>query len=227
MDVTHEGRQAVLRVSDNGVGIAPDLLSGIFDLFVQGQAPVGRREGGLGIGLTLVKRIAELHGGSVEAQSAGRDQGTSVTVRFPVITTPVTEVVGPASLHQDPQRVLIIEDNDDVRHTLRSMLELWGHEVREASDGARGLETAREFRPDVALIDVGLPGIDGHEVARRLRTAEPSRGPRLIALTGFGLPKDAERAREAGFDAHLVKPVHPDRLAAMLATRPREPDPSP
>ena len=227
MDVTHEGRQAGLRVSDNGVGIAPELLSGVFDLFVQGQAPVGRREGGLGIGLTLVKRLAELHGGSVEAQSGGRDQGTVVTVRFPVITTPVTEVVGPASLHQDPQRVLIIEDNDDVRQTLRSMLELWGHEVREASDGARGLETAREFRPDVALIDVGLPGIDGHEVARRLRTAEPSKGLRLIALTGYGLPKDAQRAREAGFDAHLVKPVHPDRLAAMLATRPREPDPSP
>src|SRR5262249_52707539 len=196
-------RREVMQSAAKVVRLAPDLLSGVFDLFVQGQAPVGRREGGLGIGLTLVKRLAELHGGSVEAQSAGRDQGTVVTVRFPVITSPVPEVMGPASLHQDPQRVLIIEDNDDARQTLRSMLELWGHEVREASDGARGLETATEFRPDVALIDVGLPGIDGHEVARRLRAAEPSKGLRLIALTGYGLPKDAQEAREAGFDAHL------------------------
>jgi len=227
MDVTHEGRQAVLRVSDDGVGIAPGLLSGIFDLFVQGQAPVDRRQGGLGIGLTLVKRLTELHGGTVEAQSAGRDQGTVVTVRLPIIATPITEVVGPASLHQDPQRVLIIEDNDDAREMLRTMLELWHHEVREASDGVRGVEIARDFRPDVALIDVGLPGIDGYEVARRLRAADSSRGLRLIALTGYGLPTDAQRAREAGFDAHLVKPAHPDRLAAMLATRPREPDPRP
>src|SRR5262245_59298694 len=118
-----------------------------------------------------------------------------------------------------------IEDNDDAREMLRIMLQLWHHDVREASDGVCGLEIAQEVHPEGALIDLGLLGIDGYEVARRLRVAQP-RGLRLIAPTGYGSPKDAQEAWEAGFDGHLVKPVHPDRLATMLATRPREPDPS-
>jgi PAS domain S-box-containing protein len=223
VQVSREGSAAVLRVSDDGVGISPALIPGVFDLFVQGPAPLDRQQGGLGIGLTLVKRLAEMHHGTVEAKSEGANRGTTMIVRFPTVATPVTEALGPASLEQEPKRVLIIEDNDDAREMLRTMLELWHHEVREASDGSRGLEIAHEFRPDVALIDVGLPGIDGYEVARRLRASPASRGLRLIALTGYGLPKDAQRAREAGFDAHLVKPTHPDRLAAMLAGKPGEP----
>src|SRR5262245_19665931 len=119
-----------------------------------------------------------------------------------------------------------IEDNDNTREMVRTMLQLWHHDVREASDGVCGLEIAQELHPEVALIDLGLPGIDGYEVARRLRVAQP-RGLRLIALTGYGLPKDAQQARGACFDAHLVKPVHSVRLASVLATRPREPDPGP
>jgi PAS domain S-box-containing protein len=225
VQVAQDGGVAVLRVSDNGIGIAPGLLPDIFDLFVQGQAPLDRRQGGLGIGLTLVRRLTEQHGGSVAAESEGPGRGTIVTVRLPLIdSSSITAAVGPASHCHDPRRILIVEDNDDAREMLRAMLELWHHEVREAPDGVRGVEVAREFQPDVALIDVGLPGIDGYEVARRLRSSSASKTIRLIALTGYGSAKDAERAREAGFDARIVKPLNPDRLAAMLGSKSRDRD---
>jgi PAS domain S-box-containing protein len=215
--VAQEDRTAVLRVEDDGVGIDAALLPRIFDLFVQGPPPLDRAAGGLGIGLTVVKQLTELHGGSALASSAGPGQGTVVTVRFPAISAPPGEPGRSVALTSTPRRVLIVEDNDDAREMLRTMLELLHHTVRAASDGPTGIEAALEFQPDIALVDVGLPGLDGYEVARYLRASGGAKRPRLIALTGYGLPKDAIRAREAGFDAHLVKPIHPDRLAQILA----------
>lgn len=218
IQVTQEAATAVLRVADDGVGIAPSLLPHIFELFVQGHAGIDRARSGLGIGLTLVKQLAEVHGGSVEAWSDGPGRGATVTVRFPLIATPAPELPRPAARAQAPRRILIVEDNADAREMLRIMLELRHHTVREAADGPSAIEAAKEFQPDIAIIDIGLPGLDGYEVARHLRTSGGTPGLRLIAITGYGQSKDALRAREAGFDAHLVKPVHPDRLAELLAT---------
>jgi PAS domain S-box-containing protein len=215
--VSQEGDSAVLRVEDKGLGIGADLLPRIFDLFVQGPPPVDQALGGLGIGLTVVKRIVELHGGRVSASSAGEGQGATVTVSFPAIPSPAREPERPGALSAASRRVLIVEDNDDAREMLRTMLELSHHTVRAAADGPTGIEAALEFQPDIALVDLGLPGLDGYEVARYLRASGGAKRLRLIALTGYGLPKDVMRAQEAGFDAHLVKPVHPDRLAEILA----------
>ena len=217
VQVTWTAGTAELRVEDDGVGIDPDLLSRVFDLFFQGRPPVERLQGGLGIGLTLVKRIAELHGGSVAAHSHGQGTGTAVIVRLPAIAPPMREPEPRALPEGAARRVLIVEDNDDARETLRTLLELWHHTVSEAADGPSGIEAALLFQPDVAIIDVGLPGLDGYAVARYLRASGGSKRTRLVALTGYGSPKDALRAREAGFDAHLVKPVDPDRLAQILA----------
>jgi PAS domain S-box-containing protein len=224
LQVMQEGRTAVLRVADSGIGIAPDVLPRIFELFVQGPTAIDRGQGGLGIGLTLVKQLAELHGGSVEAQSPGTGRGTTLTVRFAAIAAPATETERPAPVAHPSRRILIVEDNHDAREMLRTMLELWHHTVREAADGPSAIEVALEFKPDIAIVDVGLPGLDGYEVARHLRASPGAQGLRLIALTGYGLSKDAERARAAGFDAHLVKPVHPDRLMEILGLKPRSPD---
>jgi PAS domain S-box-containing protein len=220
--VTRKGRTAVLSVEDDGLGIRPDLLPRIFDLFVQGQPPADRAQAGLGIGLTLVKRLTDLHGGNVEAHSDGPGKGTTVTARFPVVARPGRETDERDVPAEIARRILIVEDNDDAREMLRTLLELRRHTVREAIDGPSGIEAALQFQPDVALIDVGLPGLNGYEVARHLRASEGGNRMRLIALTGYGLPTDALRAREAGFDAHLVKPVHPDHLAEILGTEPRE-----
>jgi len=220
--VTRKGRDAALSVEDDGLGIAPELLPRIFDLFVQGQPPADRAQGGLGIGLALVKRLTELHGGSVEAHSEGQGKGTTVTATFPVVATPGREAEEREAPAEAARRILIVEDNDDAREMLRTLLELRRHTVREAIDGPSGIQAALQFQPDIALIDVGLPGLDGYEVARRLRASEGAKRMRLIALTGYGLPADALRAREAGFDAHFVKPVHPDQLAEILGSEPHE-----
>ena len=217
VQVTRTAGTAELRVEDNGVGIDPDLLPRVFDLFFQGRPPVERLQGGLGIGLTLVKRIAELHGGSVAAHSHGQGTGTAVIVRLPAIAPPMTGPEPRALPEGAARRVLIVEDNDDARETLRTLLELWHHTVSEAADGPSGIEAALRFQPDVAIIDLGLPGLDGYAVARYLRASAGTKRTRLVALTGYGAPKDERRAREAGFDDHLVKPVDPDRLAQILA----------
>ena len=222
VSVARKGRTAVLRVQDDGLGIGPDLLPRIFDLFVQGQPPTDRAQGGLGIGLTLVKRLTELHGGKIEAHSDGPGTGTAITASFPAVARPGREPEEREAPPEAARRVLIVEDNDDAREMLRTLLELRHHTVREAIDGPSGIEAALQFKPDVALIDVGLPGLDGYDVARHLRASEGAKRMRLIALTGYGLPTDALRAREAGFDAHLVKPVQPDHLADILGIEPRE-----
>jgi signal transduction histidine kinase len=215
ISVRPEADTAVLTVRDTGVGIAPGLLPSVFDLFVQGERPLDRAEGGLGIGLTLVRQLVQLHGGTVAAESAGRGQGSTFTVRLPRIAALPVAAPRPAADEKRRRRVLLVEDNDDSREMLRVGLELAGHEVHEACDGPGGIEAARALRPDVAIVDVGLPGANGYEVARQVRTTVP--GMKLIALTGYGQPEDRRRAMTAGFDTHLVKPVDPEQLLVVIA----------
>ena len=215
------GASAVLRVTDSGSGIAGDLIDRVFDSFVQGANDIDRSQGGLGLGLALVKALAVQHGGSVTAESAGPGQGSTFIVRLPSMREPAP---APAVQQDDSQsgktsrRILIVEDNRDAREALRILLGLAGHEVHEAQDGPSGVETAARLKPDLALIDIGLPGIDGYEVARRIRATETERGARmrLIAISGYGQPEDRRRALQAGFDAHLTKPVGMERLNEFL-----------
>jgi signal transduction histidine kinase/CheY-like chemotaxis protein len=217
-----EGDAAVLRVVDTGVGIAPEFLPRIFDLFSQGDLSPSRSESGLGIGLTMVKRLVELHGGSVEAHSEGAGRGTEFVVRLPLATAPAVASAGDTRNSGRPagtsgSRVLIVDDNGDAAETLADVARLWGHEVQTAPDGASALRLLREFRPQIVLLDISMPGMDGYEVARRVRSC-PELGPvSLIALTGHGQEQDRRRSLEAGFDHHLIKPVDPDALCFLLA----------
>jgi CheY-like chemotaxis protein len=213
--VEGDGRTATVRVADTGAGIPAHMIERIFDLFVQGERTLDRSEGGLGIGLTLVRRLVEMHGGRIAASSAGVGQGSAFVVELPQIPEPSAPPTAPAEPKRaGPRRILIVEDNKDSREMLRVLLELAGHEVHEASDGPGGMEALRRVRPDVALVDVGLPGFDGYELARRAREAGET--PMLVALTGYGRPDDHRRSREAGFDAHLVKPVEAAALQALI-----------
>jgi PAS domain S-box-containing protein len=218
VEVGTESGDAVLRVTDTGAGISPDLLPRIFDLFVQGPAGVHRRDAGLGIGLTLTRRLVDLHGGRIEAASDGPGRGSVLTVRFPVIERPAAARAGESAAVRATgrRRVLIIEDNDDARRMLRHLLEGAGHEVHEADEGISGLERALALSPDAVVVDIGLPGLDGYTIARRLRKAGRE-DMLLIAVTGYGQPEDRLRSNEAGFDAHLTKPVDPRALDALLA----------
>jgi len=216
--VSAEDGAAVFTVADTGVGIPADVIHRVFDLFVQGERPLDRADGGLGIGLTLVKALVELHGGSVTAASEGPDRGATFTVRLPSSLPPSDgrAAARPARAPVVPRRVLIVEDNADAREMLGTALASAGHEVREADTGTAALDAAATFRPDVGLIDIGLPGVDGYEVARRLRATDEGQRMLLVALTGYGQPEDRRRARAAGFDAHLTKPVLPEQLAEVL-----------
>jgi len=220
--VQPEGEQGVFEIEDSGTGMAPDVLAHAFDLFFQGDRSADRAEGGLGIGLTLVRQLVELHGGSVEARSAGKSRGSSFTIRFPGCAAPGANQAGrKTTMTTRSRRIVIVEDNEDARQMLRTLLELFGHEVHDAVDGLSGIELATEVEPDIAFVDIGLPGIDGHEVARRLR--ERSKDLRLVALSGYGQSEDRRRAVEAGFDLHLSKPVDPERLAAIIDALPPRP----
>ena len=216
--------EATLRVEDTGAGIAADLLPRIFDLFVQGHTGLHRPAPGLGIGLTLVKRLVDLHDGRIEVASEGPGRGSTFTVRFPRCPAPgdtadaAPRPVGPPVR----RRVLIVEDNDDARDMLRHLLTRTGHEVHEAADGLAGLYQVLALRPDAAVIDIGLPGLDGYEVARRIR-ADGDAGVLLVAVTGYGQSGDRQRSTEAGFDAHLTKPVDPVALEALLVNLPLDP----
>jgi CheY-like chemotaxis protein len=197
------------------VGIAPDLLPRIFDLFVQGERSLQRTAGGLGVGLTLVRRLVELHGGRVTAASDGDGRGSTFTVRLPARRE--AERGDPSPMRAaTPRRVLIVEDNDDAREMLRELLRLLGHEVYETGDGASGVARALELQPDLTLVDVGLPEMDGYEVARRIRSDPAGARLYLAALTGYGRPEDRERARAAGYDVHLVKPIDQGKLERLL-----------
>jgi PAS domain S-box-containing protein len=224
--VEREGAEVVCRVKDSGIGIEPDMLPFVFDLFAQADRSLDRSRGGLGIGLTLVRRLVEMHGGRVEARSEGTGKGSEFLIHLPRAGVEDAGDANDGDSRRPPAdaggralRVLIIEDNQDAREMLSALLGTWRHEVAAAGDGERGVELALASMPDVALVDIGLPGLDGYEVARRIRGSESARGVRLIALTGYGQPADRERAFAAGFDAHLVKPVDPDALAAAMNGR--------
>jgi CheY-like chemotaxis protein len=214
------GAQALLRVEDDGVGMPAETLPRVFELFFQASGALSP-QGGLGLGLNLVHRLVELHGGTVEASSAGPGRGASFLVRLPSIPPPsVPEPWARATAESRARgHVLVIEDNADVRESLVLILEQAGYRVTCAGDGPGGVEAALRSRPEVMLVDVGLPGFDGHEVARRVRAAPESASTLLVALTGYGQEQDQRQARAAGFDLHLVKPVDPERLLALLAER--------
>jgi signal transduction histidine kinase/CheY-like chemotaxis protein len=222
--VRPDGTSAVLEVADAGVGMTPDLLERVFDLFVQGERTLERAQGGLGIGLTMVKTLVEMHGGTVGVRSEGLGHGSTFSVRLPRVVSREEPRVAVATPAPAPARlrILLVDDNEDVREMLRVQLTMQGHEVHEAADGAAGAELAASLNPDVALVDIGLPGLDGYEVARRIRAHADGRPIRLIALTGYGQAEDRLRALDAGFDAHVTKPVFPERLAEIIGgTSPR------
>ena len=215
--ITAENGETVVSVADDGLGIAPDLLPQIFEAFVQGERTLDRSQGGLGVGLTLVRRLVEMHSGSVSAFSDGPGHGSRFTIRFPSIAPPRAETLSPAEQPKPvPRRVLLIEDNRDARETFRMMLELAGHQVLEAEEGRRGLELLKTELPDIAVIDVGLPGLDGYEIASSFRKEPTSNQVMLVALTGYGTPEARERSRAAGFDHHLIKPIDPGVLRDLM-----------
>lgn len=222
--VGREGNEAVLRVADQGIGIPPEMLPKIFDLFVQAHHTIDRSRGGLGIGLTLVKRLAELHGGSIHVHSDGEGRGATFTVRLPAVQAPVaTHGNGThfSTTTFESRRVLLVDDNHDSREMYRAVLLAQGHEVSEAPDGEHALEvlerTMQSGLFDVAFIDIGLPGgMDGYELARRIRNHPAGSSVRLVALTGYGFPEDRVLSRQAGFAKHLVKPVDPEALHREL-----------
>jgi signal transduction histidine kinase len=216
-----DGAEVEIEVVDNGTGIAPELLGSVFDLFTQDDRSLERSQGGLGIGLSLVRGMVELHGGSVHAESAGRDQGSRFAVRLPLATAAARAPRRPpASAARTPRerrkRILVVEDHADCAETLRMVLQDEGHEVSVFDDGLEALACAREWRPEVVLLDLGLPGMDGYELAARLRALPELSETPLIAVSGYGQQRDRDRCAAAGFDLHLTKPVEPARLAEAL-----------
>jgi CheY-like chemotaxis protein len=214
--------RAVVRVRDTGVGIPPEMLPRVFDLFTQVDRTLDRAQGGLGIGLTLVRSLVEMHGGTVEAASGGIGTGSEFTVRLPLLSgadTPAAETVAaPPALRR---HILVVDDNHDAGDSLGDLLELSGHAVRVARSGPQAIEVAREFRPDVAVLDIGLPGMSGYELAGRLRAESFGPSLLLVALTGYGQDEDRRRTQEAGFDHHLTKPADLAQLTALLTSRVR------
>jgi PAS domain S-box-containing protein len=214
--VSEERGEVVLRIQDTGIGIAEDVLPRIFELFVQGDQSLAHTSGGLGIGLTLVHRLVALHRGRVHAHSGGIGQGSLFTIVLPLSESSAPHAAAvPVPPRAPEATVLLIEDNADARQSLRTLLEHEGHRVDEAADGVSGLARAEATQPDIVLIDIGLPSMDGYEVARGIRAARGA-APILIAITGYGQADDRRRALEAGFDAHLTKPVSPDDLVHVL-----------
>ena len=205
--------EAVLEVRDNGIGIAAELLPRVFDLFVQGERSLDRRAGGLGVGLTLVRRLVELHGGTVGVQSSAA--GSTFVVRLPAQPTPIPSVAPTALPESRRRRITVIEDNQDALNALRSILELDGHTVSSATDGVSGLAALLKLRPDIAIVDIGLPGLTGLEVALRSRAA--GYPGRMFAISGYGQESDVRQALKCGFDAHLVKPIDAAELRRLIA----------
>jgi PAS domain S-box-containing protein len=218
--------EAVIGIRDNGVGIAPDMLPRVFDLFSQADSRGQNSEGGLGVGLALAQKLVDLHGGRIEAFSAGLDKGSAFVVRLPLDASVPANTAAEAAEPRSAARLraLVIDDNPDVADSLVMLMESFGAEVRAAYDGASGVEAAMEFRPDLAFIDIRMPGVDGHETARRLRARLGPAAPTLIALTGLGQDRDRKLSQEAGFDMHLTKPVAVRALEALFG---RAPQPTP
>jgi CheY-like chemotaxis protein/anti-sigma regulatory factor (Ser/Thr protein kinase) len=218
-----DGHHAIVRVADTGVGIPAEMLPKIFDMFTQVGASLDRSQGGLGIGLTLVKRLVEMHGGTVRARSAGAGKGSEFAVRLPLAAGDARQAEGesPAGAEAAGVRlaILVVDDNVDSAESLAMLLGLKGHEVRIAHDGPQALRTLEAFRPHLILLDLGLPGMSGYEVARWIRGSAELGGVTLAALTGWGQEEDRRRTKEAGFDHHLVKPVEPAALQGLLDER--------
>jgi PAS domain S-box-containing protein len=219
-----EGQQAVLRVRDTGVGLPQEMREEVFGLFTQVDRSSDRAQGGLGIGLTLVRRLVEMHGGRVEAFSEGPGRGSEFVVWLPILAELPKQPRDPAKSNSRPQsagrtqrKILAVDDNIDAANTMAMLLRILGHDVRTAHDGASAIESAQVWRPDIVLLDIGLPGMDGYEVARRLRAIAELGGCVLVAVTGYGQEEDRRRSANAGFDHHLVKPVDPQALTGLLA----------
>ena len=227
LEASAEDGEAVISVADNGVGIPPEMLTRVFEMFTQVEDTLQRSQGGLGIGLTLVKRLAELHGGRVEAQSRGRNQGSRFVLHLPHARSPraaerkrasaMPEATARGSAPGTAHRILVADDNRDAADSLASMLRLLGHDVRIAYDGAEAVALAESFRPQLALLDIGMPRLNGYEAARAIRAQPSLREVLLVALTGWGQPEDKRRSRDAGFHHHFVKPVDPAMLARLLS----------
>jgi signal transduction histidine kinase/CheY-like chemotaxis protein len=211
-----------ISIEDSGVGISAEFMPRLFDLFAQADRTLDRSQGGLGIGLPVVKKLVEMHGGAISAQSEGLGSGSTFEITLPRVAEPTEHAAERSAGTAAPRRVLIVDDNTDAANSLSELLRLDGHTTRPVFSAADALSNVASFAPDVVLLDIGLPGIDGYEVARRLRQTTLSRGTRIIALTGYGQAEDRERTRAAGFDDHLVKPVDLAALATLLA-RPASP----
>ena len=234
LSVEREAGQAVIRVRDTGIGIGAEQLPRIFELFVQADTSLERPMGGLGIGLTLVKNLVELHGGGIEVKSAGVGHGSEFVVRLPALTgtarPPAPEPAGPEPAPTTGLRILVVDDNRDMATSLAMVLELTGNETHIANDGLEAVDKAADVRPDVILLDIGLPKLNGYEVARKIRTQPWGKAVVMVAITGWGQEEDRQKAADAGFDAHLVKPMEHHsltRLLAELPTRKRGPSRAP
>ena len=228
LSAEQRGREVVIRVRDNGTGIAPELLPHVFDMFTQADQTLSRSRGGLGIGLTLVRSLVEMHQGRVTAHSGGPGTGSEFTVRLPVspdaaASPPADEPPAADAIARFPRRrILVVDDNRSNANSLGVLLRALGQDVEMAYDGPAALELVRRQRPDLVLLDIGLPGMDGYEVARRCRQDEDLRRILLVAMTGYGKDEDRRRSQEAGFNAHLVKPVNLEDLQVLLT----QPDPA-
>jgi signal transduction histidine kinase/CheY-like chemotaxis protein len=218
---TTDGSDAVIVVSDSGIGIEAEQLTRIFDLFTQAPEARSTNSGGLGIGLTLVRRLAQLHGGSITAESDGPGRGSRFTLRLPTHPTPPNKAISTppeqSRVGSPKIKILIVDDNPDAGETLATLLDIQGHETRVAADGAKGLTEARQFRPDLILLDLGMPGMNGYEVAVQIRADSATRSATIVALTGWGQTADREKTSASGFDAHFVKPCDLDVLNRLIA----------
>jgi CheY-like chemotaxis protein len=222
LTAAREGDHVTIRVRDNGVGIPPDMLLRVFDMFTRVQRSPAAPQEGLGIGLSLVKSLVELHGGTVTAHSDGLGKGSEIAVRLPVLTAAAAAATAPPARPFTKMvqncRILVVDDNRDAAETLARLLALTGNTLRTAADGAEAIAAAAEFAPDVILLDIGLPKLDGYEVARRLREKPTTKPLVIVAVTGWGQDQDRQKAKAAGFDGHLVKPLEPEALAQLLTT---------
>jgi signal transduction histidine kinase/ActR/RegA family two-component response regulator len=214
-----EGREAIIEVCDTGIGIPRELLSRVFDLFAQADRTLDRSEGGLGIGLTVSRKLAEMHGGTISADSPGVGQGSTFTLRLPLaqaVSSPLeSDAAGRQSQSDEPRKILVVDDNRDTASSCALMFKTLGHDVQTAYDGLAALDVARSFRPEAIFLDIGLPGMNGFDVVRSLRE-EGFKNELIVAVSGYGQPEDRQRSQDAGFDEHLVKPVHRDALISAL-----------